>query len=64
MTVERREYLNNYCANKVCIGFKDGECDNCMYELGRADVINEIYAKFMNEDKDSILEWLQDNITD
>ena len=40
---------------------------NCLsdaYELGRADVINEIYAKFMNEDKDSILEWLQDNITD
>lgn len=37
---------------------------NKAYQQGRADVINEIYAKFMNEDKDSILEWLQDNITD
>lgn len=34
------------------------------YEQGRADVINEVYAIAMNENHDTLIEWLQDHISD
>lgn len=38
----REEYLTNYCANKNCEIANVSECDNCMYEKGRADILNAI----------------------
>lgn len=32
------------------------------YAKGRADALNDIYAFAMNENYDSLIEWLQDNI--
>lgn len=31
---------------------------------GRADAINEVYAIAMNENHDTLIEWLQDHISD
>lgn len=42
MTDEREQYLNYYCTSKKCDERNGRECDNCMYEKGRADAINEI----------------------
>lgn len=46
MTRERAEYFAEYCANKNCNEHNQYgcECDNCMYELGRADAIDECIA--------------------
>lgn len=45
-------------------------CDDFMvehnnaYQQGREDVINEVYAIAMNENHDTLIEWLQDHISD
>lgn len=35
--MNKAEYLAEYCANKKCSDKNGSECDNCMYEKGRAD---------------------------
>lgn len=49
MSEEREQYLAYYCADKKCADRNGNECDNCMYEKGRADAI-EIWEKHIRED--------------
>lgn len=37
--MDRAEYLLEYCENKKC---DNPDCDNCMYEKGRADATKEL----------------------
>ena len=48
--------------NALCRAHEIGKAEGI--EKGREDAINEVYAIAMNENHDTLIEWLQDHISD
>ena len=46
----------------LCHAYDLGKAEGI--EKGRAEAINEVYAIAMNENHDTLIEWLQDHISD